>query len=458
MAAMPGAPKIPKFKVLKMLGQGSYGKVYKVQRLTDSQEYALKETDLEAMSQAERSDSVNEVRLLVSINHPNVIRYNEAFVVGNKLNVVMEYAPFGDLRYYITKGIKLRAPFPEEAIWRIFLQLCRGLEALHASAVVHRDIKPANIFLCQNDLLKIGDLGIAKALDRHSFARTQIGTPSYMAPEVWSGKLYSCSSDLWSLGAVLYEMMTFRTPMEGRSMVELKSNVIRGNYAPVPSGRYSQELITFCHSLLCVEPNRRPLPGAILQSVAASKWIRVLPVSHPAQSRRGSDPSGLMLSGASRTPLLDTIVVPRDLRQLDKHLPPPSYDSDPTHPEPSSRSSNPSCNHQPHVHPPQASSENRPPPPAETTRRAAAAAAITSTHTTSPAPHHLCRTTRIHPRHLPHTHPTPTTHTSSASYTQQPSLLLLRSSNSSGASSIPALSGSSGSSSCQRCLRSVQGG
>jgi serine/threonine protein kinase len=117
--------------------------------------------------------------------NPQQIRYHEAFLNGNKLCVVMEYAPFGDLKYYITKGLRLNAKFPEEAIWRIFLQLCQGLSALHSNKVIHRDIKvnipftsphtdtltpsilqPANIFLCQNDVLKIGDLGVAKALTK----------------------------------------------------------------------------------------------------------------------------------------------------------------------------------------------------------------------------------------------------------------------------------------------------
>lgn len=134
--------------------------MYKVQRASDDKFYALKETDLGALNQMERMDAVNEVRLLVSISHPTVvractgpsliipqlpvffpsadsrgqpspglqIRYHEAFLNGNKLCVVMEYAPFGDLRYYITKGQRLNAPFPEEAIWRIFLQLCRWVQ------------------------------------------------------------------------------------------------------------------------------------------------------------------------------------------------------------------------------------------------------------------------------------------------------------------------------------------
>ncbi|KXZ50225.1 hypothetical protein GPECTOR_17g862 [Gonium pectorale] len=182
------------------------------------------------------------------------IRYHEAFLMGNKLCTVMEYAPFGDLRYYISKGAKVKSPFPEEAIWRILLQLCKGLQALHSQNIIHRDIKPANIFLCANDLLKIGDLGIAKALTNMNYARTQIGTPS----QVWSGRPYSYSSDMWSMGAVLYEMMTFRTPMEGRSMLDLRNRIIAGRYTPVVPGRYSSELVNLCHSLLSTEPSKRP--------------------------------------------------------------------------------------------------------------------------------------------------------------------------------------------------------
>ncbi|KAG1667982.1 hypothetical protein FOA52_000626 [Chlamydomonas sp. UWO 241] len=332
-------PRVQNFKVHKLLGKGSYGKVYKVQRETDGQFYALKETELGAMSQAERMDAVNEVRLLVSISHPSVIRYHEAFLNGNKLCVVMEYAPFGDLKYYVSKGLRLNAPFPEEAIWRIFLQLCQGLSALHANNIIHRDIKPANIFLCQNDVLKIGDLGVAKALNRIDFAKTQIGTPVYMAPEVWTGKLYSYSSDLWSLGCVLYEMMTFRVPVEGRSLADLKAKVARGQYSPVPQGRYSPELISLCHSLLNVEPRRRPSPEAILKSTAASKWLRVLPAHAHPLARSMSEGMQSQHSGCSA--LADTIIVPRDIRNLPRLLPPPSYEHRPLPgaPPPSSSSS-----------------------------------------------------------------------------------------------------------------------
>ncbi|KAG2435017.1 hypothetical protein HYH02_012014 [Chlamydomonas schloesseri] len=327
-AGYGGLPKFPNFKVHKLLGKGSYGKVYKVERESDKQLYALKEADLGSMSQAERADAVNEVRLLVSIGHHNVIRYHEAFLLGNKLCTVMEYAPFGDLRYYISKGAKLRTPFPEEAVWRIFLQLCKGLQALHSQNIIHRDIKPANIFLCANDLLKIGDLGIAKALTSMNFARTQIGTPCYMAPEVWSGRPYSYSSDIWSLGAVLYEMMTFRTPMEGRTMADLRNRIIGGRYTPIPPGRYSPELTGICHSLLATDPAKRPSPSSILGSSAAAKWMHILPAAGPPARRWTSDGAPAKPGAGGGLGLMDTIVVPRDLKQLPKRLPPPSYDSD----------------------------------------------------------------------------------------------------------------------------------
>ncbi|PNH12872.1 Serine/threonine-protein kinase Nek1 [Tetrabaena socialis] len=90
-------PRDRQFKVLKFVGKGSYGSVFLVQRLADGQTYALKEMDVRSMSQAEREDSANEIRLLASVSHPNVISYNEAFLDGNRLCIIMEYAGDGDI-------------------------------------------------------------------------------------------------------------------------------------------------------------------------------------------------------------------------------------------------------------------------------------------------------------------------------------------------------------------------
>eukprot|EP00877_Chromochloris_zofingiensis_P002096 jgi/Chrzof1/11888/Cz06g13190.t1 len=216
-----------KFKVLKFLGKGSYGSVYQVQRLSDDRTYALKEMDVRAMGQAEREDCVNEIRLLASVQHPNVIGYNEAFLDANRLCIIMEYAPDGDLAKLIKKWQFMKRPMPEDLIWKLFIQTARGMCALHNMKILHRDIKPGNIMVSDSDVVKIGDLGIARIL-KHTMAKTQIGTPHYMPPEIWKSKPYSFSSDTWALGCVLYELCTYKVPFEAKSMQELKYKVMKG--------------------------------------------------------------------------------------------------------------------------------------------------------------------------------------------------------------------------------------
>lgn len=115
----------------------------------------------------------------------------------------------------------------EDLLWKYFIQIARGLEALHNMKIIHRDIKPGNILVTNTGHVKIADLGIAK-FARNNMAKTQIGTPVYMAPEVWCKKPYSFSSDTWSLGCVLYEMATYNMPFDGRSLNDLKHKILRG--------------------------------------------------------------------------------------------------------------------------------------------------------------------------------------------------------------------------------------
>ncbi|WIA15752.1 hypothetical protein OEZ85_002367 [Tetradesmus obliquus] len=328
--AQPGVQ--PKFKVLKALGKGSYGTVYKVQRLADGEVYAMKETDLGRMGPKERADAVNEIRVLGSMGHPNVVRHHETFLAGNKLCIVMEYAPAGDLASFIKAAAASKLPLPEATVWQIFLQLCQGMQAIHETCVIHRDIKPANIFMCPDNVVKVGDLGVAKALNKAHYAQTTIGTPVFMAPEVWRGLRYGYSSDLWSLGGVLYEMMTYRLPFEARSLNELKNKIILGSFAPLRPGQpYSAGLVAVCHALLNKDPRRRPTCAAILNSSEAAPWLHAIPDAVrcplppldavPSMAEMSPAPAG----GAAQ--LLPTIHVPRDIRLLPHHLPKPSYGS-----------------------------------------------------------------------------------------------------------------------------------
>ncbi|KAF5837626.1 kinase-like domain-containing protein [Dunaliella salina] len=309
-----------KFKVIKFLGKGSYGSVLQVQRLGDGQMYALKEMDVRSMSQAEREDSVNEIRLMASVAHPNVLAYNEAFLDGNKLCIIMEFAPDGDLAKVIKKHQVLHRPVPEDLAWKYFIQVAQGLAALHSLRILHRDIKPGNIMIMANDVAKIGDLGIAKLLKSTMAAKTQIGTPHYMPPEIWRNRPYGFQSDSWALGCLLYEMATLTVPFEARSMNELRYKVLRSTYPPITGG-YSRDYIAMVTACLDPNPDRRPSMEMILNSPAVRSRMYLVPREGMQQPPRPASNAG--------SALLDTIKVPRgNFAAVKKSLPPPNYATD----------------------------------------------------------------------------------------------------------------------------------
>ncbi len=139
----------------------------------------------------------------------------------------MEYAEKGDLYQKIMEFKKAASYFDEVDIWRIFLQLTRGLKALHDLKILHRDLKSANVFLFADGSAKLGDLNVSKVA-RRGLGYTQTGTPYYASPEVWKDQPYDSKSDIWSIGCVLYEMITLRPPFRAENMEGLYNRVIKG--------------------------------------------------------------------------------------------------------------------------------------------------------------------------------------------------------------------------------------
>ena len=137
----------------------------------------------------------------------------------------MEYADEGDLEEKIKYNLKRRLNFEESTIWIWIIQLLKGIKYLHDNKIMHRDLKCANIFLMKNGLLKIGDLNVSK-IAKSNMARTQTGTPFYLAPEVWKDLPYDYKCDIWSVGCIIYELCTSRPPFRGTSLKELGRNVI----------------------------------------------------------------------------------------------------------------------------------------------------------------------------------------------------------------------------------------
>ena len=124
----------------------------------------------------------------------------------------MEFVDGGDLFQRINKQKNDHTAFTEREVWSILLQMVYGLKALHDLNIMHRDIKSANIFLSKTGEVKIGDMNVSKVANRKGMNYTQTGTPYYASPEVWRDEPYSGKSDIWSLGCVLYEIITLKPP------------------------------------------------------------------------------------------------------------------------------------------------------------------------------------------------------------------------------------------------------
>ncbi len=181
------------------------------------------------LSTKEKENALNEIRILASINHPNIISYKEAFYDNEKhsLYIIMEYADNKDLEYKINEKYKTKTFFIENEIIATFKKIVYGLKALHDLKIIHRDLKLANIFLFKNGDVKMGDLNVSKVLKK-GLLNTQTGTPYYASPEIWNNKPYDFKSDIWSLGCLLYEMITFNPPFKGSDMKEVFELVNKG--------------------------------------------------------------------------------------------------------------------------------------------------------------------------------------------------------------------------------------
>ena len=231
------------FEIICKLGSGGFSKVYKVKRKIDNQIYALKKVQLLNLSEKQKLSSLNEIRVLASIKNKNIINYKEAFLDEKDctLCLVTEFADRGDLENRIKEQKEKGIYFNENDIWNIFIQIVKGLKSLHDMGIIHRDIKSSNIFLFSDGKAKLGDLNVCKILSKDILGHTQTGTPAYAAPEVWMEKPYGFKSDIWSLGCVLYEMVTLKCPFREDNMVKLYNKVLVGEYKKIPNN-FSNEL------------------------------------------------------------------------------------------------------------------------------------------------------------------------------------------------------------------------
>ena len=301
------------FQIISKLGEGAYSTVFKVKRNVDNKIYALKKVKLLNLSEKEKENSLNEVRILASVKSNFVVSYKEAFFdeKDNTLCIIMEFADKGDLYQKIVQHKKSAILFEESDIWRIFIQLVKGLKSLHDLKILHRDMKSANVFLFSNGSAKLGDLNVSKVAKR-GLGYTQTGTPYYASPEVWTDKPYDNKSDVWSLGCVLYEMITLRPPFRAQNMEGLYNKVCKGQFSRIPD-KFSDDLFKVVQFLLQVNPASRPSCEQILNHPIVQKRIEYF------KSFSGEEES-------EDKCLLKTIHMPKNLLFLSDKLPKPNYD------------------------------------------------------------------------------------------------------------------------------------
>lgn len=263
------------FNIVQSLGKGSYGSVYKVQRKVDGGFYAVKEVNIKRLTPREREDAVNEIRILASIRHRNIVRYCDAFCEKDNLYIVMEFAEQGDIGRQIEKFKKANKYIKEDTIWSYTIQVCRALHDLHSRNVLHRDIKPKNVFLTGKNHVRLGDLGCAKLM-KTGLARTQIGTPYYMSPEIWGNRPYDQKSDMWALGCLLYEMCMLMPPFLASDMHSL-AHKVKTAPAPRVSKHYSDDLANLIALLLSKDPRSRPDANVILAMPSVASKMHLIP-------------------------------------------------------------------------------------------------------------------------------------------------------------------------------------
>ena len=170
------------FKVVELVGKGSFASVYKVVRKSDNKFYALKRVKINKMSKKEIADALNEIRFLASIRHKNIVGFLEAFLESDEteLCIVMEYCGCGDLAQKVDRYKRRRQYIDETAIWRYLIQSLKALQHLHEKGICHRDLKTANTFLAEDGSVKIGDMNVSKRLKQGQL-QTQIGVCSNMS-------------------------------------------------------------------------------------------------------------------------------------------------------------------------------------------------------------------------------------------------------------------------------------
>ena len=237
-----GKNKLDNFEILDKLGQGSFGKVFKVRYKLNNCIYALKripknyEDDVDGVK---KKYIWREIEMLTQLRHPNIIKYYETFEDENYIYLIIEYANNGSLVSFLYNRSLEKIKIKNDFLWNIFLQCLSGLSYIHSKKIIHRDINPENLLLDNNMILKISDFGVSKKIEKSNNLLTMVGKQNYIAPEILK-RIYDEKVDIYSLGKVIQHCYEIIENSDDKELLNLISLMIKDNPNERPS---AQELL-----------------------------------------------------------------------------------------------------------------------------------------------------------------------------------------------------------------------
>lgn len=239
------------------IGSGSFAVVWRAKHKDTAVVAAVKEIHTAKLTGKLQASLASEVSVLQRTSHGNLVGLLDIVKEEDRLFLVLEFCAGGDLGHFLRRY----GPVPETCARHLLQQLARGLQALRAENLMHRDLKPQNLLLCDGSsmpFLKIADFGFARSLQPQGLAETLCGSPLYMAPEILQFHKYDAKADLWSVGAILFELLTGKPPFNGANHLQLLQNIERGEGGRLPVG-VAASLSPSCKQLLQQLLRRNPL-------------------------------------------------------------------------------------------------------------------------------------------------------------------------------------------------------
>ena len=251
------------FEILRKLGKGGFGQVFKVRSKINNKVYAMKILNIKEIKKEKGEKAyqltMNETTILEGLSHPHIIKYYKKFTEGNFLYIIFEFAANGDIDGFIDAYKKFNKHISEEVLWNIFLQCMGALTYVHEKGVIHRDIKPANLLMDNNMVVKLGDFGVSNFTE--TYKNTLVGTPGYKPMEI-ELKDYDQKVDVYSMGVSFFEMCYFHIP----------KYFIQGKYVKIvrPEDKnvhYSKEILNIIELMLEEDKNKRKTSAEILKMI-----------------------------------------------------------------------------------------------------------------------------------------------------------------------------------------------